>query len=709
MRVTLPGISRLSIRSRLLIILLLISSVSVLVVGALAYRSAQRTIQERIFSQLTGLRASRAYQLETYLGSIRNQLVTLSSDFTVLSAMSRFATAFERFESGLDGTRLDLRQKRTLAQFYETEFLPRLRETAGGNPVASTYLPGDSYLQYYYLATNPFPVGEKNELVQAGDGSSYSVVHSVYQETFDNLVETYDYYDLFLIDHASGNVVYSVFKEVDFATNLYTGPYRNSNLAEVVRRVRDAPDPGVVYVADFDFYTPSYNAPAAFAATAVYRGTDFIGILAVQFPVDEINRIMTGGAQWRRDGLGETGTTYLVGDDFLMRSASRAFAETPEAYLATLEGIGVPSDTRGLIASFGTPILLQRIDTEVARDALRAQEGTRIARDYRGEPVLSSFAPLDLPGLRWAILAEIDLAEAYEPLYDFRRLLILSVGGLLLLITLLAMIIANVFTRPINAFIRDAEKIASGRTETIQVKSQDEFAQLASSLNSMVDNLREETRQEREKSQQSEMLLYNLLPARVTERLLDGETQIVDRYPNVTVMHIDLFGFTELSTSRDLSEATALLNELVSLFDEAAEAHGVEKVKTMGANYLAVCGVSVPRLDHAKRTVDFAQELLRRVQFFNSQHDLELSLAAGIASGSVVAGIVGLRNFIYDLWGEPVDSATLLSQEAGAVFVSVETANRLDDVFRFEVQPHSDLGEVYRLVERSQTALRSGA
>ena len=263
------------------------------------------------------------------------------------------------------------------------------------------------------------------------------------------------------------------------------------------------------------------------------------------------------------------------------------------------------------------------------------------------------------------------------------------------------MIVARMFTRPIDTFVAGADAIARGEADAIPVGSKDELGQLATSLNEVVKGLRGEVQAQKEENRRSEALLFNLLPARVAKRLGEGETQIVDRYPDVSALYADLLGFAEFTQARDAEATITLLNELISLFDEVAQAHGVEKVKTLGANYLAVCGVNVPRLDHAKRAVTFAQTLHKQVAFFNRKHDADLGLSVGVASGPAAAGVVGLRNFIYDVWGEPVETVVDLAVEAegGQTVVSQEVHRALSDVFKFEEGQHPHLGTVWTLAE----------
>ena len=320
---------KLSIKSKLLLMLLSVSLVAVGVITALAFQSGKRALTGRIFDQLTSVRASKADQIETYLESVKSQVKMFGEDLMISQAAQHFSAAFEALDQQSISPDWDAR----VDEYYRSEFLPRLQENVEGRPVFETYRPTQAatrHLQYHYLAANPHPVGKKHELVDPADGSRYSAVHAEYHPIFRNLAKEFGYYDIFLIDPRSGTIVYSVYKETDFATSLRDGPYSNTNLAALVQTVRETPDRGFVRMIDFAPYRPSYAAPAAFVATPIYDGSRNVGVLAMQLPVDEINRIMTGGRSWQRDGLGASGETYLVGPDRLMRSVSRFLVDDPE-------------------------------------------------------------------------------------------------------------------------------------------------------------------------------------------------------------------------------------------------------------------------------------------------------------------------------------------------------------------------------------------
>jgi class 3 adenylate cyclase len=491
---------------------------------------------------------------------------------------------------------------------------------------------------------------------------------------------------MFLIN-PQGTVVYTVYKETDFTTNFTSGAYNESNLARLVAAVRRSKERDFAQLIDFEEYAPSYGAPAAFIAAPVFNQSEFVGVLAVQLPVDEINTVMTGNRNWEQDGLGKSGETYLVGRDYLMRSVSRFLIDSPEAYFKTLKALGVSETIIQRIRQYNTSILEQKVMTKAAREALAGKRGTQIIQDYRNISVLSSYAPLQIDGLEWAILAEIDLAEAYAPIYSFSRQVLISATLLMLLVTVLAMALANLFVKPINHLIQSARRIEAGQLDTeVMVNSDDEFGELAQSFNAMVGSLQAQTNLVAEKNRENEQLLLSFFPTAIAKRLKRGEKEIADTVSNVSVLFSDLTGFTKLAAERTAQEIVTILSDLVTRFDEAAERYGIEKIKTIGDSYMAICGLSVPYLDHDKRAVDFALEMLTIVRRFNHERGFHLNIAVGIHSGDVTAGIIGRNRFMYDVWGNTVNLANALSVACppGDIFVSATVYHRLDDLYEFE-------------------------
>ncbi|PLW97855.1 MAG: hypothetical protein C0593_07340, partial [Marinilabiliales bacterium] len=290
----------------------------------------------------------------------------------------------------------------------------------------------------------------------------YQNIYNDIDPYFRSYLEAYNFYDLFFICEAHGHVLYSVTAESDLGTNLVSGPYKNSGLAEVWRKVVKTGQSAIV---DFSFFEPSQEN-AAFIGTPVKNSEgEVVAILALQLSTEKINNIMN-----ERTGLGDSGETYLVGDDFMMRSDSRFSEETT--------------------------ILSFKIETESVIDAQNNREGTHIIDDYRGVEVLSYYTDLKLDekynaDFDWALVAEIDKKEAFFSITNMIWETIIIGIILIVACAFIAFVISRQFTKPIIALEEVTSLMASGDlTSVLTVKTNDEIGMLADSFRTMQGSLK---------------------------------------------------------------------------------------------------------------------------------------------------------------------------------------------------------------------------
>ncbi|WP_198525109.1 PAS domain S-box protein [Kamptonema formosum] len=187
----------------------------------------------------------------------------------------------------------------------------------------------------------------------------------------------------------------------------------------------------------------------------------------------------------------------------------------------------------------------------------------------------------------------------------------------------------------------------------------------------------------RAERERSDRLLLNILPEPIAERLKREQGSIADSFEEVTVLFADIVGFTELSASISPTELVELLNQIFSRFDRLAEKHGLEKIKTIGDAYMVVGGLPVHRHDHAEAVADMALDMQREVASFSAETGCKVSIRTGINSGPVVAGVIGLKKFIYDLWGDAVNTASRMESHGipGAIQVTAATCQLLRDKY----------------------------
>ncbi len=479
---------------KLLAVFLLCSLGTICIVGVLSYQSGKQLLEERSFLQLTAVKESKAQQIESYFATIRNQVLTLSENRMVVEAMVSMKAAFHDTEGLREAPEVEL--NRSINAYYEDEFYSRLTvRNAGQLPDLEAYLPKTAktrHWQYLYLSDNAHKTGEKHELYHAGDASQYSRLHEKYHPNIKSFLEKFGYYDIFLIDDKTGHIVYSVFKEVDYATSLLTGPYKDTNFAEVFKEVRESDDKDRVKLTDFRAYDPSYRAPASFIASPIFDGDERVGVLVFQMPVDEINAVLTSNENWEDTGLGASGETYMVGRDKTMRSMSRFLIEDSLNYLATLHNAGYAYHTIEAIRKQNTSILIQTIATKGVEEAQKGISGTAIIDDYRGVKVLSSYRPLSIEDVEWYLLSEIDTAEAFAPISRLSRNILLSGLAVMIAVSIIAFGFSRSFIKPIDELKKAATKVALGDTNVyVRVKTKDEIGQLNESFNVMVTSIRE--------------------------------------------------------------------------------------------------------------------------------------------------------------------------------------------------------------------------
>lgn len=190
----------------------------------------------------------------------------------------------------------------------------------------------------------------------------------------------------------------------------------------------------------------------------------------------------------------------------------------------------------------------------------------------------------------------------------------------------------------------------------------------------------------RHEQERSDQLLLNILPRPIANRLKEGQRQIADFFPDVTVLFCDLVGFTLISERLPPADLVAMLNKIFSMFDLLAEKHGLEKIKTIGDEYMAASGLPMPRKDHAEAVAEMALDMLAVMDRFNAKHGTSIRIRVGLNCGPVTAGVIGTKKFAYDLWGDTVNLASRMESHgiANAIQVTEATYKRLRHRYAFQ-------------------------
>jgi class 3 adenylate cyclase len=696
-------LSRISIQSKLLAMLLVTSVLCAAVVGFIGYQSGRSSLRASVFDRLTEIRGSQARQLEGQFSDLKNSLVIYTRGATTTEAVRAFTAGFDQ----LNDSTINPGQWQSIVNYYNKQFEKSEEDQNGNHLDVAALLPtsnAQKYLQAYYTA--PFTDWDKAiAFDDARDGSPWSAANVQYNDFFREIVKRFEFEDALLLD-TRGNVVYSAYKGVDLGTNVLTGPYREGELGDAYEKALASNAVDYVGVTDFGDYQPA-DEPTAWMMSPVGQGGRVEGVLALQFPISKINRLMTADKKWEEAGMGMTGETFLVGPDGLMRSDSRMFLENPEKFKSDVIEAGTPPSVAEASIRQGGTTLVQPVETGATRLAQRGQEGTLIEDDYLGHESLQAYAPVELPGLNWSVVAKIDTSEAFAPVSAFTRTLVLSTAVIIFVVCLAAMLLARLFVRPIRRLEAGAQQISSGDYKvTLPVRTRDEFGDLTVAFNDMSRNLAIKEELIAEQRRENDRLMLSLMPEPVVQRYREGEETIAQDHQNVTVVYADIIGLDELTSQLSSDELLAIVNKLTRQFDAAAENLGVEQVRTLHNGYLASCGMSVPRLDNVRRTVDFAIEMQWVIDRFNAETGNELNLRAGIDTGTVTSGLVGRSTLAYDMWGSAVNVAYQV--QSGSPQPGIYVTSRVYDVMRDtrdfspagEVSGEADAEPIWRLTER---------
>ncbi|NOT43952.1 MAG: HAMP domain-containing protein, partial [Acidobacteria bacterium] len=499
-----------SYRAKLRLLVLGLGLLAIGITGWEASAGAAAAMRQATYDRLAAVRETRSRQIERYFADVGNHVLALSADEATIEALGRFRATW----ATLPPADADSEAALAVRRYYDESH--SLGEPAEAEALAD-WLPADPLVlgaQHLFLADNPHPVGAKDLLLTVPEAGPYGEAHARYHPTFHRYQSAFGFYDIFLIDASTRRILYTVFKEIDFGVPLAEPPYAHTGLARAVERALQVEGPELVVVEDYSPYPPSYFAPAAFLAAPVWSAGSKVGVLAIQVSVAEVNRVMAGEQQWELEGLGRTGQSYLVAADGTYRSDPRRHVEDPEAFVRALQADAGNAGSAATLSRYGTAILNLRVDADLASRVM-GPRGTELGTDARGVEVLRSHAPLDVPGLEWAIVAEIESAEALAPVRALQQR-ILGIGGLVAVAFFAAGTwLARSVTTPVLALAEGARRLESLDFQTrIPVTSEDEIGGLAHSFNRMAERLERTTVSKAE----LEVLAGRLITAQEDER-----------------------------------------------------------------------------------------------------------------------------------------------------------------------------------------------
>jgi methyl-accepting chemotaxis protein len=540
--------------------------VTSLIVGKESLDSSRAAIEAQARESLIAQRASKAGQITDYFDSLSNQVKVLAASPEVVGAMREMPAAYDNSVVSI----ADLPEERArLARYYTGDFMTEFDKRNAGRKLNMAQAVADlpdvaMNLQYQYIAANPSPLGSKNNLDKANDGTRYSELHAALHPFLRTSLRQFGLYDIFLVEPRNGTIVYTVFKELDFATSLVSGPYARTRLGDAFRQSWSLDKPGMIALSEFGEYLPSYNDQAAFLGTPIFDGNKKIGVLVVQVPIDKINSVMTHEGLWKERGLGDTGETYLVSAaDGTPRSIARQAVEDLDSYAQTVEAAGFARGVANAVRTKGTSIGLVPIKTQATTEAFEKNTaGFGVYANYAGTQVLGAYAPLEVLGLRWAIVAEENASEAFAPVTAVRKKVIIWSSGIALALLMLGIGVAFVLERSVTTPIskmQDTVNAISGGNYAARsdLGGDDEFGQLSRAFDNLLDDrvarLAEAERENEDLNNSVVQLLQAV--AQLSNKDLTAKAPVT---ANVIGTVSDSINLLSYETGRVLSEVTSI-------------------------------------------------------------------------------------------------------------------------------------------------------
>jgi len=496
---------RLSIRSKFQIAMASAVGASLLAAGIATFEEARHILVHEVHEKMGALQQGKKSRVEEYLRDQFLGVVELSESHEVAEAFPQLDSAFARTSPGTAQDRADVEE-------YLKKGLPEgwTKERRQVPAEVLVLAPPDGIglrMQAAYVARSK---GDRSKAMTGSGGTEgYDAVHRRFHPHFTEHLQRFGFYDIFLIDN-QGRVIYTQAKEIDFGADLVKGALSSSNLAAVFRTASKSPG-GKACMSDLQSYLPSYGKPAAFLAAPVFLDGKRAGVLAIQLSVDRLDRVLTNGYEWEKEGLDKTGETFLLGPDQRYRSTCRAWKQDPEGFAAEVAAAGGDART---MKELGASILgvEQRLpNAEGFRDEVAE------ALDARGHKVLLRLDDLEAEGLHWKIATKVDKDEALQPVRD----LMASVLQILVFLVLLGLgagwWMARRFVAPIQDFAQVLRRKRMGEASVrAREDRNDEMGDLARDLNAALDAVDGAT------AQAAEVLAQAQTKASMSNSVLDG-------------------------------------------------------------------------------------------------------------------------------------------------------------------------------------------
>ena len=435
-------------------------------------------IKKETKENLQSLSQFKSQQTEQYLQQFQEQIILAGKEDMLKEAFEDLSTGF----SGIESDSYELPEypgissmSKALEDYYNSVVSPYLLSKNPGNSLPVNILPDETkarITQFLYIANNTSPLGYKSTMLKAGDGSTFSNAHQTYHPYFKKLIGSLGISDILLIDGKTGNIFYTFQKNLDFGTNIYSGPLKDSELALVCQEAlaNDKSDQPVF--SDFSLYMPSGYKPVSFIALPIKSNSTTKGLIVFEMNATNLDQILYGiNSNKINNFIKNGGNLYIIGDDFKYRTNDSRLRFQKDEFIQDLEKRKLKKNIIARIDSIGTTVQLISLPNNLFEKASLGYDDLTSFKDAAGKHVIASVSPLYTQFGNWFLIVQKNKKEVYQ---TANRLLL---WGLLLLLLLTAVVLffAGKFSSIISSKLKLISKnlhstllgIEPGNTEII--------------------------------------------------------------------------------------------------------------------------------------------------------------------------------------------------------------------------------------------------
>ena len=523
--------SNLKLKSKLIIAFILTGFVSSFIIGMIAYKRGASSLSHEAYMLLDSTRENKADQVERYFKTIADQVTTFAKTHTVVEGLRDFQDGWEKLLTDHPLTDETFQEFENDLQSNYDNLTGKVKKKIGESYTYTDLKPQDKraiILQRYACKAAANGNGAHGyENADLGHNTAYNRAHKKYHSVVRDFLDKFEYYDIFFFNN-KGDMIYSVFKEMDYATNLLNGPYSRGNFGRAVRKAMKQPysQTARYFLEDFETYVPSYGDFASFISTPVYDSEKKqIGVLAFQMPVGKINEIMSGvndiSAQdekdkwrdikgnWQDFGLGKDGQVYILAKDRTLRNETRQRLEDSKNglknLLADLKASNTGTDVNRL-QNVMKSIGIQKVNNPELDKVFQGEKFDGEIVDYRGERQLTAARKLNIPQLDWIIVAQDSHEQALGPVDKLMTTMIIVFLVLVAGIFAFSMFIAGKISKPIIECSKVAVALAGGDfSRRVNVNSKDEVGELGDAINNAVVQTDEAQKSARKATEEAEL------------------------------------------------------------------------------------------------------------------------------------------------------------------------------------------------------------